>query len=892
MNRSDSETPGFQGGDPARSSQLGDWGDVVNKTTFGWWLALALAMTFIVVVALGVLTYHNTTVLRSTDRLVADSYRAREVAESLLSSLKGVETSHGDFLISGDEPYLKQFRESSDQVKAKLVELRGITPESADLDKQLDTLEQLASERLSELQETLTLRQQFPGDEGFQKAKEKVLGNRKKTEITEIPDAFKAIKDRQREILLSREAEADRRATVSHRSIIIGHVLALGMLLLAVLAVRTDRRRRSEAESQLATSEARLSAIIESAMDGIITIDDQQRIVLLNPAAEEIFGCQRQSVIGQSIERFVPPRLQATLQEQLRHLSRSSVSSLRIGDGGPTVGLRADGQEFPLEASVSKTSINGQQLLTAMVRDVSERELARRRIREQTAILDQVNDAIQVRDMDDRIMYWNRGSEELYGWTAAEAVGRRAKDLMSPPQRPEPEEARQVTREKGNWDDELPQLTKSGREVLVEQRRTLIQDERGQPVGQLIINIDVTERKRAELHARRSQRLESIGTLAGGISHDLNNVLTPVLMGAKLLTREQSPTGLQRIALTIQSAAERGAEMIKQLLSFAGGAERRHEAVQLAKVIGEVENILEHSLPKSIEVRVRTASDLWPVMGDSTELCQLLLNLCINARDAMPDGGRLTITAENAPIDEALARAIPDLAVGPHAMLTVADSGAGIPRQIIDRVFDPFFTTKEQGQGTGLGLATCLGIVRSHGGAINVYSEPSHGTEFTIYLPATYSEQAVIPPTPLHDVPRGQGELILLVDDETMVLDMARATLELSGYRVLSAVGGAEAVSLYSENADDIQAVIMDMMMPGMDGTATIRALRDVHPDVRVIASSGFRGLGRDRRAEDGEIFLQKPYTDAQLLSSLRQLLDGVGAPAAVPAGAESSPTL
>ena len=248
-------------------------------------------------------------------------------------------------------------------------------------------------------------------------------------------------------------------------------------------------------------------------------------------------------------------------------------------------------------------------------------------------------------------------------------------------------------------------------------------------------------------------------------------------MGAKLLTREQSPVGLQRIALTIQSAAERGAEMIKQLLSFAGGGERRHEAVQLPKVIGEVENILEHTLPKSMEVHVRAASDLWPVMGDSTELCQLLLNLCINARDAMPDGGRLTITAENTLVDEAQTRAIPDLSVGPHAVMTVADTGSGIPRQIIDRVFDPFFTTKEQGQGTGLGLATCLGIVRSHGGAINVYSEPSHGTEFTIYLPATYSEQAVIPPAPLHDVPRGQGELVLLVDDETMVLDMARATL-------------------------------------------------------------------------------------------------------------------
>jgi PAS domain S-box-containing protein len=277
--------------------------------------------------------------------------------------------------------------------------------------------------------------------------------------------------------------------------------------------MRSDRRRRSDAESQLATSEGRLSAIIESAMDGIITIDDQQRIVLLNPAAEEIFGCERQSVIGQSVERFVPPGLRSGLEEQIRQFSRSPITSQRIGDNGPIAGLRADGQEFPLEASVSKTTINGQQLLTAMIRDVSERELSRRRIREQTAMLDQVSDAIQVRDMEDRIMYWNRGSEELYGWTAAEAIGRPASNLMSPPQLPEPEEARQITREKGNWADELPQLTKSGREVLVDQRRTLIQDERGQPVGQLIINI-TSPAQAGQPRATFGQRLESI-TLAG-----------------------------------------------------------------------------------------------------------------------------------------------------------------------------------------------------------------------------------------------------------------------------------------------------------------------------------------------------------------------------------------
>ena len=652
--------------------------------------------------------------------------------------------------------------------------------------------------------------------------------------------------------------------------------------------MRSDRRRRSDAESQLATSEARLSAIVESAMDGIITVDDRQDIVFLNPAAKDILCCDDQSVIGKSVERFVPEEYRVEIQDQIRQFIESPIKSRRIGDDGPIIGLRSDGREFPLEAAVSKTVINGQQLLTAMIRDVSERESSRRQIREQTAMLDQVSDAIQVRDEDDRIVYWNRGSEQLYGWTAAEALGHTVGELMSPPRSPEPEESRQATREHGQWVGELSQLTKAGQELLVEQRRTLIQDERGRPVGQLIINIDVTERKKAESQARRSQRLESIGTLAGGIAHDLNNVLTPVLMGAKLLSREQSHSNLQNIAGTIHSAAERGAEMIKQLLSFAGGADRRHEAVQVNSVIREVQSILEHTLPKSVDVRISIAENLWPVMGDSTEICQLLLNLCINARDAMVDGGQLTISAENVDIDEMQARADLDLKVGPHVLLTVTDTGTGIARQIIDRVFDPFFTTKQLGKGTGLGLAMCLGIVRSHDGAINVCSEPGHGTQFTIYLPADRTEESVAVATAPHGLPQGRGELILLVDDESLVLETTRAALELNGYQVMTASSGTLAVTVYRERQNDIDAVIVDMMMPGMDGNSTIQSLRDISPDVRVIASSGFRGLSRDRRTPHvDEIFLAKPYTESQLLSTLRQLIDA--APPTVHAAAAAA---
>jgi two-component system cell cycle sensor histidine kinase/response regulator CckA len=723
----------------------------MKRTGFSLWAKSVFAATLLVLVALGVVTYRNTSLLLATDRLVSDAYQTQIVIESILSSLRDAANSGRGFLLTGDKQYLTAYDRSVATGKKKLFELHRQMLEDEDFQNQLNELERLAAERLRQLDEAIAVRHALSSEEGLQRVRELMLSDRVRRVEGDISRLFERIQDHQQELLTQREQEAARQAKIAHESIVAGHLLAIGLLALAVVTVRTDRRRRVRAESQLAISEERLSAV-----------------------------------------------------------------------------------------------------------------------------LDQVRDAIHICDLEGRVIYWNRGAEQLYGWTSEEASGHPVSNLIVPADEQLGPESSRITSQVGNWSGELRHRAKNGRELLVAERRSLIRDESLTPSAQLVFDVDITERRKLEERQRQSQRLESIGTLAGGIAHDLNNVLTPILMGAKLLARERSEERRRDMAHTMQTAAERGADMIKQLLAFAGGREGRREALEPADVIREVRTILDHTLPKSIEIHVDLMDHMWKVVGDTTELCQLLLNLCINARDAMPNGGHLTIAAENFDVGKSRAQTNPDLAVGRYVMLSVADTGVGMSSDVQEKIFDPFFTTKEQGKGTGLGLATCLGIVRGHGGAIHVYSQEDCGTEFNIYLPAISTERSLAVPASESEVPKGRGELIMMVDDEKIVLDIASAALETNGYRVIAADGGTQAVAVFRQQAQDIQAVIVDWMMPGMDGAATIKSLKEIRPDVRVIISSGFRARMRGSPMLDEACgFLPKPYSDEKLLKLLNQVLNG-----------------
>jgi PAS domain S-box-containing protein len=506
---------------------------------------------------------------------------------------------------------------------------------------------------------------------------------------------------------------------------------------------------------------------------------------------------------------------------------------------------------------------------------INEQKQAEVQIQEQAALLDKARDAISVETMEDRILFWNQSAERLYGWTSEETVGRISSDLLFRAPSSARDEAVQAVQAKGEWTGELRQVTKGGREVIVESRWTLVRDAEGKPKSKLVVNTDVTEKKKLEAQFFRSQRMESIGRLAGGVAHDINNVLTPLFLGLDLLKRDLPES--QRLALLadLEASAQRGADMVKQILSFARGTEGQRVSVPLKHLIADIDKMLQRTLPKSISIRTSVPSDLWVVTGDPTQLYQLLMNLGVNAGDAMPQGGSLTITAENRMLRDDDARMHVDAKAGPHVLLTVADTGTGIPPEVLDKIFEPFFTTKEYGKGTGLGLATVVGVVKGHGGFVNVTSDVGRGTCFTVYLPATPASTAISTAEAPQNSPTGRGELILLVDDEAPVRQVTKTNLEAHGYRVLTAEDGVEALALFDVHQAKIQAVVTDLMMPRLDGWATIKALRQKKPDLRVIAVSGLTPTAGavGRQEEPLQALLQKPYSVDKLLRTLVDVL-------------------
>ena len=507
-----------------------------------------------------------------------------------------------------------------------------------------------------------------------------------------------------------------------------------------------------------------------------------------------------------------------------------------------------------------------------------ERKQAEQKIREQAALLDITTDAILVRDLDHQIQFWNKGAEYLYGWKTNEAIGKNANELLYRQETlSQLQDIQTSLSEHGSWQGELSQVHKDGKEIIVASRWALMQDDQGEPKSIVTVNTDITEKKQLEAQFLQAQRMESLGTLASGIAHDLNNALTPMMMTVQLLeTQLFDKQGKQWLSI-LENNVRRAADLVKQVLWFSRGHEVNFTTLQVRHLILEVEQIVRQTFPKAIDLCVDIPTpNLWTISGDATQLHQALMNLCINARDAMPEGGVLRIFAKNMWIDTHQVRKNLDAKVGPYVAITVSDNGTGISKEIIDRIFEPFFTTKELGQGTGLGLSTVMGIVKSHGGFVNVVSEMRKGTEFQVCLPVKQTVETDEILAGHNELLVGHGELVLVVDDDHSIAEITKNLLERNAYKVVVARDGMEAVALYTQHMHEISAVLVDMMMPSMDGPTTIRVLKRINPKVKIIGVSGLVSNHEMIKIVGDSIttFLSKPFTSDELLKILQLTLN------------------
>lgn len=519
--------------------------------------------------------------------------------------------------------------------------------------------------------------------------------------------------------------------------------------------------------------------------------------------------------------------------------------------------------------------------------ELRDRQRAEHKIHEQAALLDITTDAIFVQDLENRIIYWNRGAERLYGWSATEAIGQLAPELLQENTFTVSSflEHLQHLTETGEWQGEVQHLTKAGKAVTIATRWTLTRKgkngETNQPQSILVVNTDITEKKQLEAQFYHAQRLESLGTLASGIAHDLNNVFTPILAGSQLLQLQlQSQLPPQSIDLLklLEQAAKRGAGLIKQILTFSRGTNDDRVNLAVQPILEEVVNVMRSSLPPSIRIDVSVPEVFpWLIFANGTHIHQILMNLCINARDAMVEGGILSLSLDYYWIDQANLNSLAPIHFtanpGEYIRLTVADTGTGIAPEVRDRIFEPFFTTKPQDKGTGLGLSTVFGIVKTYGGFIHIRSEVGYGSSFQIYLPviATELSEVLIPPSSPLFPTDGQQKLVLLIDDDEFQQMTLKAILAHHNYRIIATDDSTQAMDLYRQHQSEISAVIVDIMMPTISGLELILQLRDLMPKLTIIAISGLPSHREGAIGAGATSFLNKPYTPDTILNAVRQ---------------------
>jgi PAS domain S-box-containing protein len=639
----------------------------------------------------------------------------------------------------------------------------------------------------------------------------------------------------------------------------------------------TERKQLEEGRRK--RSEALLAAVLDNVLDGVIGINDRGIIESFNAAAERDFGYKEAEVIGQNIKMLMPEPYHSELDGYLDNYLRSGKAKI-IGIGRQVVARRKDGSTFPIDLAVSEFFLEGQRHFTGVVRDLTSLQQSEEHQARLIAVLEATPDFVGIADAKLHPLFVNRAGRNMIGIGEVEDLSRtHVSDYFTE------EVGRFILNEvvptsikTGVWVGETALLTRSGSEIPVSMVAIAHKDAAGEVKFLSKIMRDLTDVKKLEEQVRQAQKMDAVGQLAGGVAHDFNNLLTIISGYSDILLAMLPANDPKRSSLkAISEAGERAAGLTRQLLAFSRQTVLEPQVLDLNGVVKDAEKMLRRMIGEDILLTTVLDPSIRRAKVDPGQMGQVLMNLAVNARDAMPQGGKLTIETKNVELDEAYINTHVEVQAGRYVLLTVSDTGNGMPPEIKARIFEPFFTTKGVGKGTGLGLSVVHGIVKQSNGNIGVYSEVGVGTTFKVYLPAV--EDEVAPLTSAFDPTKlGRGsETVLLVEDEDGVREIALLTLQTYGYNVLSAASGKEALRVVSKHKGGIDILVTDVVMPEMSGRQLAEALRPQFPQMKVLYLSGYTddAVVRHGILQAEVAFLQKPYTPIVLHRKVKQVLEG-----------------
>ncbi|HWE50110.1 MAG TPA: PAS domain S-box protein [Bryobacteraceae bacterium] len=635
-----------------------------------------------------------------------------------------------------------------------------------------------------------------------------------------------------------------------------------------------------------ARNEIRLRTLVETVVDGVILIDSQGHIFMFNPACERLFGYRAEEVIGQNVKLLMPSPFHEEHDQYLSNYRETGERKI-IGIGREVMGRRKDGSTFPMELSVGEAKQEGETIFVGIIHDLTERKYSERVLLETAsrlqAVVETAVDGVILIDSQGKVQMFNPACERLFGYSAAEVIGENVKLLMPSPFHEEHDQYLQNYRATGER-----KIIGIGREVVGRRKdgTTFPMDlsvgearQEGEPIFVGIIH-DLTERKRTSEQLVQAQKMETVGQLSGGIAHDFNNLLTVIIGNSDILSDKlKARPDLKQYCDSVVNAGMRGAELTRRLLAFSRRQELQPAVINCNQLVEGMKVLLERTLREDIEIRILLRQQLILAYADPAQLESAILNLALNAQDAMPHGGTLTLITENALLDERYQDGHPEVPPGGYVSINITDDGSGMTPEVKARAFEPFFTTKDVGKGSGLGLSMVYGFIKQSNGHVAIYSEPGLGTTVRLYLPAAKTtRQPAAEDTTVIDEQEPRGvETVLVVEDDSFVRGYAVGTLESLGYRVIVASDGRDGLAKLSQHGDQIDVLFSDIVMPGgLGGWELAERAHEARPNLKILLTSGYplETMTANFRPNIKPAILHKPYRKADLARRLREMLD------------------